>query len=185
MTVTPISALPPRTFAEQRRKITVLTAPPTEPLGALTVATLTAGMDAACRVAQEGTRFAATASETLNQPAVCEPSSASVPARSNYEGSIAVFRYFDETNPGAADPTGDVLFQALKVKGTPVYVVESLTGKDWDEEWEAGDEYSVFAVTTDNWQRQADPHAGYIHVTIPLTVQDAELNGVVAGTAGA
>ena len=145
MTVTPMSALPPRTFAEQHRKITVLTAPPTEALDALTVTTLEAGMDASCRVTQEGTRFAATASETLNQPAVCEPASASVPARSNFEASMGVFRYFDETNPGAADPEGDVLFQALKVKGTPVYVVERLSGKDWDEEWEAGDEYSVFS----------------------------------------
>lgn len=181
MAVTPITALPPRTFADQHRKITVLTAPPTEPIGALTVATLEAGIDASCRVTQEGTRFAATASETLSQPAVCEPSSASVPARSNFEASMGVFRYFDETNPGAADPEADVLFQAVKHKGTPVYVVERLSGKDWDEEWATGDEYSVFAVTTDNWQRQSDPHAGYIHVTIPLTVQDAELNGVVAG----
>ncbi|MDI3330704.1 MAG: hypothetical protein QJR09_08210 [Micrococcus sp.] len=180
MTVTPISALPPRTFAEQHRKITVLTAPPTEALSALTVATLEAGMDASCRVTQEGTRFAATASETLNQPAVCEPASASVPARSNFEATMGVFRYFDETT-GNADPTGDVLFQALKIKGTPVYVVERLNGKAWDDAWVAGDEYSVFAVTTDNWQRQSDPHAGYIHVTIPLTVQDAELNGIVAG----
>lgn len=182
MTTTPMSALPPRTFAEQNRKITVLTAPPTEALDALTVATLEAGMDASCRVTQENTRFAATASETLNQPAVCEPSSASVPARSNFEATMGVFRYFNEESPGAADPMGDVLFQAAKIKGTPLYVVERLSGKKWDEAWSAGDEYSVFAVTTDNWQRQSDPHAGYIHVTIPLTVQDAELNGIVAGT---
>jgi hypothetical protein len=182
MTVTPISAMPPRTFAEQNWKITVLTAPPTESLGALTVTTLEAGMDASCRVAQEGTRFAATASETLNQPAVCEPSSASVPSRSNFEASMSVFRYFD-AETGQSDPEGDILFQAAKIKGTPLYVVERLTGKDWDEPWAAGDEYSVFAVTTDNWQRQSDPANGYIHVTIPLTVQDAELNGVVAGAA--
>ena len=180
MTVTPMSALPPRTFAEQNRKLTVLTAPPTEGLGALTVTTLEAGLDATCRTTQEGTRFAATASETLNQPAVCEPSSASVPARSNYDAAMGVFRYFDEASPGSADPEGDELFQAAKVKGTPLYVVERLTGKKWDDPWEAGDEYSVFAVTTDNWQRQTDPHAGYIWVTIPLTVLDAELNGVVA-----
>lgn len=180
MTVTTMAMLPPRTFAEQNRKLTVLTAPPTEALGALTVTTLESGLDASCRVTQADTRLRATASETLNQPAVCEPASASVPARSNYEGQLGVFRYFDETSPGAADPEGDVLFQAVKVKGTPVYVVERLTGKAWDAPWEAGDEYSVFAVTTDNWQRQEDPHAGYIHVVVPLTVQDAELNGVVA-----
>lgn len=184
MTVTPIAALPPRVFAEQNRKLTVLTAPPTESLDALTVATLEAGMDASCRVTQADTRLRATASETLNQPAVCEPASASVPARSNFEGTMGVFRYFDESNPGAADPEGDILFQAVKVKGTPIYVVERLSGKKWNEPWEAGDEYSVFAVTTDNWQRQEDPHAGYIHVLVPLTVQDAELNGVVAAPAG-
>lgn len=180
MTVTSIDMLPPRTFAEQNRKIVVLTSPPTEKIGALTVATLEAGIDASCRVTQENTRLAATASEKINQPAVCEPSSASVSGRSNYEATMGVFRYFDPANPGQADAEGDILFQAAKVKGSPLTVVERLSGKDWDAPWEAGDEYSVFQTTTDNWQQQANPHDGYIWATIPLDVQNAELNGVVA-----
>ena len=183
MTVTPLTALPPRTYADLKRKLTVLTAPPTEPLDALTVATLNGGMDASCRVAKDGTRLSATGSETVEDSAICEPNGASAPGRSNYEAVLNIYRFFSDTNKGQADEVGDALFQAAKVKGTPLYIVESQTAKDWDEPWEAGDEYSVFVVTTDNWQRPSDQHAGFIKVTVPLFVSNAELNGVVAAGA--
>ena len=180
MTVTPLSALPPRTYADLKRKLTVLTAPPTESLDALTVATLNDGMDASCRVAKDGTRLSASGSETVEDSAICEPNGSTAPGRSNYEAALNIYRFFSDTDKGQADETGDALFQAAKIKGTPLYIVESQTAKDWDEPWEAGDEYSVFAVTTDNWQRPTDQHAGYIKATVPLFVSNAELNGVVA-----
>lgn len=178
-----LASLPPQTLADLNRKITVLTTPPTSPLAALTVTELEAGIEASCRVAKEGTRFSASGSDTVEDGAVCQPVGASVPGKSNYEASIVPFRFFDEEVPGSADALGDVLFQALRIKGTPVTIVERHSNKKWDEPWAAGDEYSAYSVTTDNWQKQSDQHAGYIKHPIPLFVSDAEQNGKVAAGA--
>lgn len=183
MTTTPLSALPPRTFAEQNRRITWLDTPPANGLDGITVTELEAGLDATCRVATDGTDFRPSGSETITDPAVCEPASARVPGASNYEASVAPFRFFDEENPGQADPEGDALFAALRVKGTPGVFVIRHVNKRWDEPWAAGDEYVAYAVTSDNWQPQTDQNQGYIKAQVPLMVSEAELNGTVAAGA--
>lgn len=183
MAAVTMASLPPRTYADQHRTIYMLTTPP-EDLSAITATEIAAGVDVSCRVTQADTRFSATASETLNEPAVCEPASATTLGTSNYEATVSGFRFWDEAAPGAADPEGDILFQTLKVKGTPVTFVERASNKEWDDPFVAGDEYSAFSVEADNWQRPADQHTGYQKFTSPLTVKDAELNGVIAGTTG-
>lgn len=180
MTTTPLSALPPRTLADQNMKITWLTVPPAGGLSGLTVTELNAGLDASCRVAKDGTRLAPTSSDTTEDAAVCQPAGAQSLGKSNYEASVQVFRFFDETNPGAGDPEGDALFADLRVKGSPGVFVIRHTAKRWDAPWAAGDEYQAYQVASDNWQPQSDQYAGYIKAVIPLVVEDAELNGVVA-----
>jgi hypothetical protein len=179
MAAVTMASLPPRTYADQHRTIYMLTVPPVD-LAAITLTEINAGQDVSCRVTQADTRFSATASETLNEPAVCEPASATTLGTSNFEATVSGFRFFDEETPGAADPEGDILFQTLKVKGTPVTFVERITNKEWDDAWAAGDEYSAFSVEADNWQRPGDLHTGYQKFTVPLPVKDAELNGVIA-----
>ena len=179
MTTTPITALPPRTFAEQNRKITFLSVPPAD-LSAITVTELEAGLDATCRVAIDGTDFRPSASEKITDPAVCEPTGAEVPGASKYEATVAPFRFFDEENPGKADTEGDALFSALRVKGTPGTFVIRHVNKKWDEPWAADDEYQAYVVVADNWQPQQDQAQGYIKTSVPLMVTNAELNGTVA-----
>lgn len=171
----------PRTLADQNRKITLLVDPVAD-LAKLDATTLNEGMGISCRATQADTRFTPTASDTISDPAVCEDSGATVPGKSNYEGSVGLFRYFDQENPGHADEEGDAAFTALRVKSTEVVIVERHVNKKWNEDWEAGDEYRAFRVQTDNWAPSDNQHEGHIKVTIPLTVQGAELNGVVSAT---
>ena len=180
MAAAPLSALPPRTFAELNQKWYFLPTPPVD-LDAITVAELWAGIDVTCRLASDGTTFRATDSDTIADGAICEPAGAEVAGASKYEATAAIYRFFSEDTPGTADPEGDALFAALRVKGSPGTFVIRHVNKRWDEPWAAGDEYSAFVVTSDNWQHMEDPKDGYIKATVPLLVSDAELNGVVAG----
>lgn len=180
---TPLSALPPRTMADQNRRITILIEPVTS-LQGLTAETLNGGIDASCRVTQADTRLSATGSASFADPAVCEDSGATAPGASAFEATLGVFRFFDEEDAGQADSEGDEVFTAVRKKNTEVVVVERHVNKAWDEPFAEGDEYSAYRVVTDNWQRPSDIHSGYIKATVPLFVQDAELNGVVAASEG-
>ena len=84
-----------------------------------------------------------------------------------------MFRFWDKENPGKADAAGDALFSALRVKGSPGVFFIRYTGKKWDEDWAAGDEYQAFVVTSDNWSMPDNPHEGYMKATVPLMVSNA------------
>lgn len=174
----------PRTLADQNRKIVVLTDPVSD-LGNISVEELTGEsvIEASCRTTQADTRFAPSASETLSDPAVCEDSGSETFGASQYEAMMGMFRFFDTENPGQADPEGDILYQALRFKGTEVVVVERHVNKKWDEPFAAGDEYRAFRVETDNFVPATEQHTGYIKGTTSMAVKAAELNGVVGGTA--
>ena len=174
-----IATLPPRTLADGNRKLTALLTPPKD-IHKITVAELAAGLDVSCRVMSDGTRFRAQDSDRLTEPAICEPAGAESLGAGKYEASVVPFRFFNPAKPGQADAEGDKLFTALRVKGTPVVFVERFVNKKWSEAWAAVDEYQAFSVISDNWQSQDNPKEGYIKATVPLLVQDAELNGVVA-----
>ena len=86
----------PKTIAEERIKVVALDTPPNNP-AAPTVAELTAGTDISCKVLFSDFRLSAVASDTVNEPALCEGGNSAVPGKSNYEGSLTVFRFFDDT----------------------------------------------------------------------------------------
>ncbi|WP_157075434.1 hypothetical protein [Nesterenkonia jeotgali] len=179
----PLIPTVPRTYADAHSKFTVLLGY-TGDLDAISADVLNEGIDGSCRVTKEGTRYSATDSATeTGDAALCDEGAPETLGNSNYEGRMETFRYFNVENPGAADPEADEIFQALKVKGTSAVIVIRETGKRYDLDWEAGDEYSAFRVEADNWQRQQNM-TGYIKRTIPTPVQSAVLNGVVAETAG-
>lgn len=186
MAPTTLAQLPPRSLAEQNRRVVLITEPVAN-LQGLTPEQLNGAsvIDASCRTTQANTRISATGSETINEAAICEEANTQTFGASNYEGTIESFRFFDVTQPGRADPEGDAVFQALKVKGTPAVWVERHSNKKWDEPFAAGDEYTAYRIEVDNWQKSADQVAGYIKATHPVTVKEAEQNGVVAaGTGG-
>lgn len=170
-------AIGPRVLAEQKMSIWVLV-DYDGPLDSIPLDTLEAGLEASCRAVAADTSFTATDSDTTSDPAVCEPLNAEVLGASNYDASIGLFRYADETDPGIHSTQYDDVYQALKEKGTQVVVVIRDLGMKWDEPWAEGQEIEAYRVTTDNPQKPSD-RSGYQKRTIPLAVQDAAIHSVV------
>lgn len=174
----------PRSQANGKRKICVMTTAPVN-LAAPKLSELTAGIDAACAIAEDGYSLGATASDEFTDKAVCEEGNTKDFGASNYEGSLPIFRYFDPTT-GAPDVAsagviGDSLFAALKTKGTELWIAVRETSKNSTAAWAASDEVSVFHVKTDTWQ--PSDGKGYIKRIVPLAVQgNSVVNGAVAAS---
>lgn len=165
----------PKTLADARTRLAILTTKPTS-LKSIPIASLTAGIDASCRLLKSDYRLSPTASDTVPDTELCSEGNAVTFGASNYEGSVTPFWYLDED--GKSDTAEDVVYQALKEKGTHLWFVER-EGPRYDEDWAAGDAIQVYEVITDNPQKPSD-RAGYIKRVVPLGVQRAELNAVVA-----
>lgn len=166
----------PKQLSDERIALALLDTPPEDPK-AVTVAEFDAGTRLECRVMDY--RLSATASDSVDQSELCNATNATAPGRSNYEGSITVFRYFDGTT-GGADPENDVAWEALKEKGTVLHLVER-EGPEYTEDGAADQEYSYYEVITDNPQKPTERN-GFIRREIPLFVQKAEENkSMVAG----
>lgn len=164
----------PKSLADGRMKVIMLTTAPAD-FTTVTAAELTAGKDVSSAILSNGFNLGPEASDTVDEKSLADEGNVKVMTASNYSGSITAFRYFDGT--GAADPTADALFQALKVKGVPIWFVKRFTSKMSTDPMAATDEISVFEVRPDNAQ---DAEAtGYIKKIIPLQVERAELNAVV------
>lgn len=168
----------PRTLADGRIKLVAMTVQPAD-LKSPTVAELTAGVELSCRILKSDYKLGATASDTISEPALCATSNTAALGPSNFEGSITPFRYLDET--GKADAENDVAWEALKEKGTLLWIAER-EGPMFDQDWAVGDEVSVYEVVTDTPQKPSD-RGGYIKRTVPLLVQAAAENVKVAGGA--
>ena len=165
----------PKTLADAHTRLAILTTKPTN-LAAIPVAALTAGIDASCRILKSDYRLSPTASDTVPDTELCSEGNAVTYGASNYEGSVTPFWYLDAT--GKSETAEDVVYQALKEKGTQLWFVER-EGPRYDQAWAAGDKYEVYEVITDNPQKPSD-RAGYIKRVVPLGVQRAELDGTVA-----
>lgn len=165
----------PKTLADARTRLAILTTKPANIL-APTLTELNAGIDASCRVLKSDYRLSPTASDTVADSELCSEGNAVTFGASNYEGSVTPFWYLDED--GKSDTTDDIVYQALKEKGTELWFVER-EGPRYDEDWAAGDAVEVYEVVTDNPQKPTD-RAGYIKRVVPLGVQRAELSAVVA-----
>lgn len=159
----------PKTIADEHVALRLLSEPPTDP-NAMTVTEFDAGVALECRIMDY--RLSPTDSDTLNQPEFCEATNANVPTRSNYEGNVTVFRYLDDD--GLADTANDVAWDALKEKGTTLYLVER-EGPDHAAAGAAGQEYSYYEVISDHPKVPTD-RGGFIRREITLHVQKAALN---------
>ena len=165
----------PKTLADARTRLAILTTKPTN-LAAIPVAALTAGIDASCKILKSDYRLSPTASDTVPDTELCSEGNAVTYGASNYEGSVTPFWYLDAA--GKSEIAEDTVYQALKEKGTQLWFVER-EGPRYDQAWAAGDKYEVYEVITDNPQKPSD-RTGYIKRVVPLGVQRAVLDGVVA-----
>lgn len=170
----------PRSLADGRTKLSIMAVAPVDPL-APTVTELEAGIDAACRILASDFKLGPSSSDKVAEKALCQEGNSNALGASNFEGTITAFRYF--STDGAAEPStppniGDSVWQALKVKGSHLWIAKRFTSKKSTGPWTATDEVEVYEVLTDNGT-DADA-SGYIKKIVALEVQDAWLNGTVA-----
>ena len=167
----------PKTLADARTRLTILTTKPANPRSIL-LTELAAGIEASCKILKSDYRLSPTASDTVADADLCAEGNAVTFGASNYEGSISPFIYLDDT--GKSDIGEDVVYQALREKGTRVWLAER-EGPRYDQAWAATDVVDVYEAITDNPQKPGD-RGGYIKRVVPLGVQDAWLNLQIAGT---
>lgn len=168
----------PKTLADGRIRFRILTTAPANPAAA-TAAEINAGLVAECRVLKSDFRLSAVASDSIGDTELCSEGNATAFGASNYEGNMTPFRYLDEA--GDADPAGDVVWEAVKEKGTTFWAVVS-EGKPHSTDFATGDEYDLYEVITDTPQKPTD-RSGYIKRVVPLGVQRAYENKIVAAGA--
>jgi hypothetical protein len=169
----------PKTLADATIRLAILTTEPAN-MSAITVTELNAGIDASCRVLKSDYRMSPTASDTVADTELCSEGNAVTYGASNYEASLTPFWYLDEQ--GKSDMTEDVVYQALREKGTRVWLVQR-QGPKYTQPWAVADVYDCFEVVTDNPQQPSDM-SGYIKRTVPLGVQRAVLGQPVAAGGG-
>jgi hypothetical protein len=170
----------PKSLADGRVKLAILSTKPADPM-APTVEELEAGIDASCNVLSSDYTLGATDSDKIAEKPLCQEGNSNAIGASNYQAALTPFRYFDDQ--GKAETTEDDVYQALKAKGTRVWLYERHTSKRSTESWAAGDEVDGFEVITDNPQKPSDM-GGYIKRRVSMEVQDAWVGGAVAAAAG-
>lgn len=166
----------PKTLADGRIRFRILTVKPSNP-NAVTATEANAGIVAECKVLKSDFRLSATGSDTVADTELCSEGNATAWGASNYEGMMSPFRYLDES--GDAVVLEDEVWEAVKEKGTQFYALTS-EGKPHSTDFAAGDEYDLYEVITDNPQKPTD-RGGYIKRMVPLGVQNAWENKVIAG----
>lgn len=170
----------PKTLAQGRSRVAVLTAAPTVP-GLPTVTQLNGGIGTttgvSCNIAADDFVFGATDSDRVADRALCDGANAEALGASNYQAGLSVYRYYDAA--GLIAGSEDILYTAMKTKGTQLWIYHRQTGKLSTAAFAIGDELFGALVITDTPQRVQDS-AGYIKVRIPLLIQTAYPDIVLA-----
>lgn len=137
-----------RVLADGKTKFTVLTTAPENP-AAPTATELNAGIDLSCDILSSDFTWTPTASDTVDEKALCATGNSVVFGSSNYDLGVTLWRQFDATT-GAPDTANEAGWAALKEKGTTVWAYARESGKDSTEDWAADDEtYLGGEVVTD------------------------------------
>lgn len=174
----------PKSLAFGHTKVAILRVKPNN-MEAPTLAEVKAGIQATCRIEAAGFKMGAVASATVSQPSLCDTVDTPVMTSANAEASFNVFRYFSKANPGQAETAaedveasiGDELFQFLKTRGTRLWAVKRLTGKEAMDDWAVGDEVETFEIETDH-PFDADLE-GFIRKTVPMAVRSFEVDAKI------
>lgn len=166
-----------RVLADGKTKFTVLTTAPADP-AAPTATELNAGIDLSCDILSSDFTWTATASDTVDEKALCATGNSVVFGSSNYDLGVTLWRQFDSAT-GAPDTANEAGWEALKEKGTTIYAYARESGKDSTEEWAASDEiYLGGEVVTDLPQRTDG--TGFIKRRVVLGAQRMHDNIEVA-----
>lgn len=124
--------------ADGKKKFTLLTAAPAAATGIPTVTELNAGDDISCAVLDSDANWTSTASDRFNEKAACQKGNSQALGASNYDTALTFLREYLEA--GGADATaGDLGYQAVRVKGTTVWIYLRESDKDSTEAWASGD----------------------------------------------
>lgn len=166
----------PKSLADGKIKLAILSAKPANP-ASVTVAELTAGLDASSRILSSDYTLGPVDSDKVAEKPLSQEGNSNAMGPSNYQAGVTPFRYFNGS--GASEAVEDAVYQALKTKGARVWLVERQTSKKSTDAWAASDEIDVFEVITDNPQKPSDM-GGYIKRRVPMEVQDAWIGGAVS-----
>ena len=104
-----------RVLADGKTKFTVLTTAPADP-AAPTATELNAGIDLSCDILSSDFTWTPTASDTVDEKALCATGNSTVFGSSNYDLGVTLWRQFDPTT-GAPDTASEPGWAALKEKG--------------------------------------------------------------------
>jgi hypothetical protein len=131
-----------KSLADGKKKITLLTIAPANE-EAPTAVELNAGEDISCNVLDSDFNWTNTDSATFDEKPACAKGQVLALGASNYDLAATFIREYLETGGtvGAADIAGlDAGYQAVKTKGSVVWIYVRETAKDSDEDWAAADE---------------------------------------------
>lgn len=172
----------PRSLAAGKHRISVMTAKPAS-MTAPAATELEAGIIGACRILDDDYSLKPATSDRVAERAVCEDAESPSLGPGKFEdGNVTVFRYFDaqgKAEIGVGGDIGDAMFQAMKTKGTELWIGDRWTSKASSAPFAAGDELGMYHVVTD--EPIPMPANGFIKWRIPLLIQgDSEPQAVVA-----
>lgn len=158
-----------KSLSDGHCKVAVLSVAPAN-LQVPTTTELNAGIDASCRILSSDFAFGFTDSDKVAEKALCDIINVNGLGASNFAAGMSIWRYWNE-GTGVADPTGDSLWTATKVKGTTLYIYVRETGKLSTAAWASADELVAGgSFLSDNPQPPSD-RSGYIKRRIPLEPQ--------------
>lgn len=166
----------PKTLADGRILLTVLTSKPKNP-AAPTLEELNAGKKISCRIMKSDYALGASGNSEITEQEMCKKGEGKAPGPASYEGSLTVFRYLEDS--GKPSVEDDFAWDLLKKLGTELWLVER-EGPDEAQPLAKGDIVSVYEVITNTPTKPGDRFAGYIKRTIKLSVTDAHEDVEVA-----
>lgn len=137
--------------ADGKKKFALLL---TKPAGRVPTATeLNAGQDISCAVLDSDANWTNTASDRFNEKPACTKGNSQALGASNYDTALTFLREFLDGAGGekGADVTGaDAGYQAVRVKGSTVWIYLRETDKDSGEDWAPGDEIHLGGEVTND-----------------------------------
>lgn len=173
----------PRSLADGRTRVAILTTAPADPT-APTKTELDAGLNAAGQILASDFEFSLADSDRVSdmKPLDQETNQESL-GPSNTTVALTLFRYFDVVT-GDPDDAEETVYEAVKDKGTELWIYARETGASSKDAWAVGDEIYLGAhVITDSLQRPTTT-GGYIRRRLSVAVQDSWPNLVVAAGGG-
>lgn len=160
----------PKSLGDGHEKIAILTAEPVDP-AAPTIVELAAGIESQDNILLSDYQFSATDSDKISEPAVGDVVNRNALGKSNGAAAFSFFRMLDETTKNA-HATEDDGYQAVKAKGSRVWVYARKNGKLASAAWAAADEIRLgMELISDTPQAPSD-QSGYIKSRVVFEPQN-------------